>query len=474
MISKKWFGAFLLLATTVFALGCGGGSNQMQPQPQAQQGTIYVSGTDAPLASVLSFQVDVTGLTVSDGVNPPISILDGTQTVDFAKLNGLRTLLAFNSVPAGTYTTVQVTLANPAISYLNVVSPPTTPPTRPTISTLDSTTTPPASLSQSSVTILLPKPLVVDSGDMTGLSFEFDLRQSIQVDAGGQVTGLVVPNLDVHGITPGSAEGFLDEFVAGIVSVDVTAGSFVVQGPHGRQITVQTNSDTEFCDDSTLADLNTNTIVQISGSFDRLTKTLVADEVAILTQDKFLLGGLVTFVDPQTGPATDFDLFVRTELPALSGINPGQITTLDLDGNERFFIYRMHTPLSAFVFNSSLMVAGQRVTAGGAINGSGSTQTLDVRRVVLHHQGKNGAWVIGSTNTANGTFQLNSNGLAGVLFNGPITVFTSQFTRWRGGLSGLSDLTGTSPIPLRIVGLVLKNPVNGNPVFVARIVEKLR
>jgi hypothetical protein len=41
------------------------------------------------------------------------------------------------------------------------------------------------------------------------------------------------------------------------------------------------------------------------------------------------------------------------------------------------------------------------------------------------------------------------------------------------GLTGLGDLTGSAAIPLRVVGLVLKDPISGQPVFVARRVEKL-
>jgi hypothetical protein len=63
--------------------------------------------------------------------------------------------------------------------------------------------------------------------------------------------------------------------------------------------------------------------------------------------------------------------------------------------------------------------------------------------------------------------------LAGVLFNGPVTVYVTPFTRFRGGLNGLSDLQGTAALPLRVVGLVLKDPISGQPVFVARSVELL-
>ncbi len=150
----------------------------------------FVTGTDAPLPSVVSFQIDITGLSVSDGTTSQ-SVLSNTQTVDFARLNGLRTLLDINTIPAGTYTQVTATLANPQIAYLNVPNPQTNPPTRPAVSKLDTTSasSPQLSLTQSQVVINLTNPLVVSEGDIIGLKFEFDIRKSVALDSNGQITG---------------------------------------------------------------------------------------------------------------------------------------------------------------------------------------------------------------------------------------------------------------------------------------------
>ena len=120
-------------------------------------------------------------------------------------------------------------------------------------------------------------------------------------------------------------------------------------------------------------------------------------------------------------------------------------------------------------FNSSLLVPGQHVSVGGPF----SNGAVTVKRVVLRHEGHTGTWVVGSTNVGASTFQFNSNGLAGVLFNGPVTVYCTPFTVFRGGLTGLGDLNGTAAINLRVVGLVLKDPISAQPVFVAHGVEKL-
>lgn len=439
-----------------------------------QSGTVFVTGTDAPLPSVVSFQVDITGMMVTDANNNSQSVLNGTQTVDFARLNGLRTLLDINTIPAGTYTSVTVTLANPQIGYLNVANPQTNPPTRPTISTLNGTTSPAITLTTSSVTIPLANPLVVNTGNIIGLRFEFDIRKSIALDMNGQITGMVTPNLDLKAITPSDADAYIDDFVAGVVSVNAGGNSFVIQGPHGHQFAVNVNDQTEWEDNETINDLTSTSIVEISGTLDRTTATFLADSVGILSQDKFFAGGLLTFVNPQVGMATDIDLYVRNVLPSGTGFQSGQISTIDLTGNEKYFIYWMRNRFvnprfSNIFFNSSLMVAGQHVSIGGPFTNGAVT----VKRVVLRHEGHTGAWVVGSTNAGASTFQFDSNGLAGVLFNGPVTVYVTPFTRFGGGLTSINDLTGNAAIPLRVVGIVLKDPISSQPVFVARGVEKL-
>jgi hypothetical protein len=473
MVSTKWMNCLLAVALMTLAGGCGSGS-MTTPVIQGQSGTVFVTGTDAPLPSVVSFQVDITGVSVTDANNVSQSVLNGTQTVDFARLNGLRTLLDINTIPAGTYTSVTVTLANPQIGYLNVANPQTNPPTRPTIGTLNGTTSPAVTLTTSSVTIPLANPLVVNTGDIVGLRFEFDIRKSIALDMNGQITGVVTPTLDLKTIAPSDADAYIDDFVAGVVSVNAGGNSFIIQGPHGHQFTVNVNDQTEWEGSETINDLTSTSIVEISGTLDRTSAVFLADSVGLLSQDKFFAGGLLTFVNPQAGTATDIDLYVRNVLPSGTGFQSGQISTIDLTGNEKYFIYWMHNRFvnprfSNIFFNSSLMVAGQHVSIGGPFTNGAVT----VKRVVLRHEGHTGAWVVGSTNAGASTFQFDSNGLAGVLFSGPVTVYVTPFTRFGGGLTSINDLTGNAVIPLRVVGIVLKDPISSQPVFVARGVEKL-
>ena len=237
---------------------------------------------------------------------------------------------------------------------------------------------------------------------------------------------------------------------------------------------MQLTSNTEFENGESITNLTTSSIVQVSGSFAPNSQSISADCVGILSQDGYWAAGLITNVTPPQTAANGFNMYVRAELPADTGLTLGQIANINLTGSEMYFIYKWHTPLTTFFFNPSLLVPGQHISIGGPLSDASNPQAVTVHRIVLRHEGHTGESVAGSTNTGNGTFQFNSNGLAGVLFNGPVTVYTTPATKWLGGLTGLSDLSGSSAISVRVVGLVLKNPNTGSPVFVARSVEELQ
>jgi hypothetical protein len=469
MKPKKWLSTIAgIVALGVGLTGCGGGtSSPASTNTTAENGQVFVNGTDAPLTSVVSFQVDITGMTVSDGTNTPISVLSGTQTVDFARLDGLHTLLDLNTIPAGTYTTVNMTFANPQIVFMNVTNPQTTPPTRPTITTLNTTTAPAALLTQSSVTTTLTNPLTVSADAVIGLAFDFDLKDSVAVDGSGQITGAVNPKVSIKAVAPSDADAYIDDFVAGVTTT--ATSSFTVQGPHGHTFTVNVNDQTEWENGESISNLTASSIVEVSGTLDKTSGAILADTVAIVSQNKFWAGGLVTFVDPSTNAASDFDLYVRSVVPSGTGFNSEQISTVNLTGNEKYFMYVWHNRFTNFLFNSSLLVPGQHVSIAGPL----SNGAVTVDRVVLRYEGHNGGWVAGSTDTGANTFQLNSDGVAGVLFNGPVTVYCTPFTKFKGGLSGLAGLTGTAAINVRVVGLVLKDPVSGQAVLVAHSLEQM-
>ena len=115
--------SFLLLASTFFVVACiagCSGSYTAPPPPGAQAAQMSVSVTDAPPAgvTVLSFEVTVTGASLSPG---SVDLLAG-KTPPRLEVKNLETESAFLStlsIPAGTYTGLALTFANPELTFLN-------------------------------------------------------------------------------------------------------------------------------------------------------------------------------------------------------------------------------------------------------------------------------------------------------------------------------------------------------------------
>jgi hypothetical protein len=457
-----------LLALSVGSMllaGCSGGSQgSTTTNPNTQTGPSFIVGTDAPLASVVSFSVPVNSITATDANGNTVTLLSGSPTVDFARFNGLQTLLDMNDVAVGTYNTVTITLGMATIGYLDTTT------AEPTIKTMNATYVP---SSANQVTITLAKPLVVaHAGAPVGLHLDFDLRKSIQVDSTtGQITGNVAPTFNVNAVNNGDAGAYLDEFDAAVVSVDQGSQSFQIQGPHGRQFTVNVDGQTEWDGNASLSDLTSSSIVQISGKLDRADATIDADEVAILSQDGFYAGGQITYVNPSTGPANSFDLYVRGLLPTTTGLTLGQLATIDLSGSEKYSIYWMHGPLAQYLFNRSELLPGQHVAVGGPASGAASASAVTVNRVVLRNWGFNGTVVPGSVSEGTDSFQMKINGFAGVLVPQTVTVFITGGTVFRDGFTGLGDVSASTSV--RVVGLLLKDPVSGQTVLVGHYVDDM-
>jgi len=224
-----------------------------------------------------------------------------------------------------------------------------------------------------------------------------------------------------------------------------------------------------------VSSFTTDTIVEISGQLDPVSHDIDASEIEVVSNDEFVLGELFTSIRPPSGPATQADLYVRYELPDITGIQDGQIETLALNGSEIYKIANINNPITTLLFNNSALAAGQVVDVGGSVTTTNGVSTLTVHRVVLRRQGQAGTWVPGSTVVQSGnagSFQLNDNWTAGVLLPSPLTVLTTNATIFV-NLDGLSGLSGSQALPIRVVGFILIDPATNQPVMVARSVEEL-
>ncbi|HSZ16829.1 MAG TPA: DUF4382 domain-containing protein [Terracidiphilus sp.] len=449
---------------SLLVAGCSGVTTNSSTSTDSTTptGASFVVGTDAPMASVTSFSVVVSSIqafTTNDCSGTGVSLVSGTPTVDFARFNGLQTLLDMNDVAVGTYNCVSISLGSATLGYLD-----TSGGGAPVIAT-EAATLPSAAL-----TYPLSTPMIVaTAGAPVGLHMDFNLRKSIVVDSNGNITGAVNPTFNVKAVNNQDPGAYIDEFDAAVLTT--TAQSFTIQGPHGRQFTVNVSGSTEWDGGASLGGLTSSSIVQVSGFLDRADATIDADEVAVLSDSGFYAAGQLTYVTPSSGPATSFDLYVRGTLPASTGVVDGDIATINLSGSEKFSIYWMHGPLAQFLFNPSGLLPGQHIAVGGPATGATSASNVTVKRVMLRDWGFNGTVVAGSENSTTGSFQMQVNGFAGVLIPQTVTVYLADNCSFRDGWTGFSNITDGANV--RVVGLLLKDPTSGNTVLVGHYVDDL-
>ena len=466
-----------LAAAVLVAAGCGGGTMTTATQSSSgETGPAFLIGTDAPLAAVVSMQVTLSDVYLTTATSStPNSLVQGSPTVDFARYNGLQGLVDMVDVPAGTYTGVTFVLGTGTVTWLNTSG-----------GGAPTTSSAPAAFSSTTVTVPLPNPLVV--GDKTppvGVRLDFDLSKSIATSGGQIVTNSsgqveVTPTFDITTVARGDAGAHIDELIGGLVSVPTSTtepSSFVIEGPHGENFTIETTSNTEWDGNASLASLNSNSIVAVAGELDPSDQTLDADEVAIISDKGFYAGGLVTYVTPSSGQATDMQMYVRGVLPSqLSAATLGDIANITITGNENYGIYWMHNAFTNLVFNADALAPGQEITVGGA---DPTASPFTVNRIHLHNWGYNGTIVAGSQSAAanvfgtNGTFTMTVNGFAGQVISSNVTVYLGPDCDFRYGLAetGFPGLTDGATV--RVVGILLKNQANGQLVLLARHVDGL-
>ncbi len=467
--------ALVPIAAAVLAVAGCTSSLTNSTQTNVPTGSAFLVGTDAPLASVVSFQVQLMDVELTNGTTTTSTLVKGTPTVDFARFNGLQTLVDMNQVPAGTYTGVTFVLGTGTVGYLNVPSGGG----EPTIATAS------AAFSTSTVTFNLPKSLTIGTNTPpVGLRMDFDLAQSIPVDSNGNIelnsSGdvTVTPTIDVSTVTRTDAGAHIDLLYGSVVTAPTSStepSSFTIQGPHGEQFTINTSSTTEWDGGASLASLNTSSVVEIAGSLDPADQTLDADEVALVTDSKFYARGLVTYVTPTSGQATNLDFYVRAVEPSsLADVPLGGLAQVNITGNEKYGIYWMHNAFTQLLFNSSALTPGQEIVVGGTdAEAAPSTGTaITVNRIHLENWGYEGTVVTGSQSSAQGQFQMQIAGFAGQVVPTTVTVYLGPACDFRYGFAAFNDLS--NGVKVRVVGLLLKNSTNGNLVLLARHIDSFQ
>jgi len=454
---------FALAMIAVLWIGCGGGSTA-SPPPPSQKSAVFVTGEDAPVSSVVAFNITINRITLNNSSGSATALSTPTA-VDFGRLVGLRSLLGFNTIAPGTYNSATITFEAskpaPSINYIDLTTKP------PSLATATGT------LSNSTVTVSFPagKPLVVGANGMAGLHMDFDLRASLAIDGSGNliITNnqiAVNPVLDVMAVAASDDLGQITEFTGNIVSVNTSSNTFLMQGPYGFQETIDVNSSTLYNGSNSLSTLTANGIVSVEGTV-QADGSILAGCVELITTDKAFISGRILAVNP--GPIVT--MFVGEELGTSATIPVDTVYTVDLSQVPTYDICFIDNWFTNELFSASSLVVGQRIFVGGTYQSSAFTPDM----VSLRRQGVIGSLVQGSVTIANGNqgnFQMQNDALMSYSAGGPFTAYTVNKTVFVniGGLSGLQSAGATSLVTR---GLVLLDPKTNKPIVWAHRVRIL-
>ncbi len=455
---KKFFALALLCALSLMGLGCGSNSGSQNSNSQAN---VFMTGEDAPLASVVGFNVTLNSVTLNGQDGATATVISTPTTVDFARLLGLRSPLAFNSVAPDTYVSATFVLANPVIDYVTLVP-------APAVSTLNGTF--PNNQSPYTLTVNFPTAMVVGANGLAGLKMEMDIRDSLATDGNGNLvinnnTIAVNPVIYIKATHASDPDGQITDLTGGLVSVDSGNDSFVLQGPYGRQLTVYVNSDTQFNSGWSINDLAAPAFVGVQGQFQADGSLMASGVEVITTAQSFLSGRVLALTTNSSGQVQSITMWVgETGADLVSDIDTIETVDVSAVPNGSYDICFFNGPLTGLLFNDTSVVVGQRIFVGGAYNGTFTPSMISLRLQGLY--GTLDAGNVTITNGNAGSFLLNNNGLVGYSVGGPVTVNTFNVTAFF-NLSGLSQLqNSTTDIPLVARGLLLQTE-SGTPQFYA-------
>lgn len=192
---QRFSGAFALLLGIYISSGCSSGMRMNPPPPLAPTSvTLLLSSTANDKLS--AFNIDIASVTLTNkagaSVNlAPITQNNGfyqTQNVEFAHLNGSRTLLGTATIPQDVYSSASLSFTYSQFSYIFLTS------SGGVDITTDAIGPSPANTGLVTASVTLPSPITI-SGSATGLLL--DLQQS----ASATLTKNS-PGPDTYSITP--------------------------------------------------------------------------------------------------------------------------------------------------------------------------------------------------------------------------------------------------------------------------------
>jgi hypothetical protein len=461
--------AFALAGALVFASCGGGGSTGGTVNPPSGQGStapVSITVRDTPPAGVtiLSFEVTVQRAALQPGnvnlVTSPIKIEVKRLEVEAALLNTL-------NVPAGTYTSIDVTFSNPELTFKNDTGATLANcaagavcEIKPAVTTTVSYNGPPFPLT---IQVNTPIGLLVD----VNLSNIITSALAVDFNATGAVT--------VSNLPPVQGTGQIEEIedLKGTVTAkDTPNNQFTLQlGATGQSLTIRVDTNTQFEDFDEVGCLTANFACVATGQIVEVDARLIAGGALLAKKveaddndvdEEF--EGIITKINS----ATQFEMVLVEKLVNGASLDLGQLVVINLLPSTQFRIDDDGLPLQGGQFNSSAdLMVGQTVEIDRKSTPTGTPPAVDTDRIKLKFTRFTAT--VQSVNAAGNQFVVNNlPGLFTAQGITQLTIFTSPTRTNFNNLTNLAALAAGNTVSLR--ALIFQG--GGTPFGVAKKVRK--
>jgi len=343
--------------------------------------------TDTPLAgaSILSFKVTVTGvsLTPSTGKAVSLTLNPTTPIVELTRLQSDSAFLGTSTVASGNYTGATVSFTSPDIVLINQTGGTLTGAT-PTSACLVGAVCEFKPTSSGTITVTTaPFPLTLTANEQTGLSLDFNLNNAITMTNGAvsvdftQAKVLTAATLPRIG-TPTGALDLIEDFT-GIITT-ISGNSVTVHSDTRGNITAVANSSTTFnidptvCPAQNITCLAANKTVSIDASLNldgtmTLLEADLLDNVSVLANKLDAVEGTVFLTDPikQQISIVLSDKTVTSGNSLLTAASPGTIVVAQLGATPTFSVDTKGLSAVLASFNSITFATLSNVFAGQTV-----------------------------------------------------------------------------------------------------------
>ena len=364
-----FFCLLVLLGIGILGLslaGCGGANTVTIGGGGTTAGMAPVSltvGDDPPTGvAVIRFQVQITSATLqpTDTTQPAVPMLLSPMNVELLHLQTETAPLGNINVPAGSYSGITASFANPQMTIFNNTNQTLTLGTQSCAVNQFCVFNPP--LNQTSATVASPTapfPVTLSANSPLGFEMHFDVNASVQ----GDLT--VSPKITLKQVVPATATSPISQFhIIGRIT-SLTSPSFMLQAGFGGLTTsITTNNSTTYNFPSCAADnfscLADGQVVDVGVNLIP-GGTFTASSVRLLeAQNIPSLQGVIVRVN---STANTFDMILQDLQESFPSVLPGLLITVQTNSSTTFNVNTdgVTIPAGLTFTNAAGLVVGQTV-----------------------------------------------------------------------------------------------------------------